>query len=78
MSWRKLAACQGRDLILFFPKTGGKGSGDKGRKICKECPVITECLEYAISMDCTGIWGGMDYEERQDYADRHVIRDRAA
>jgi WhiB family transcriptional regulator, redox-sensing transcriptional regulator len=71
-SWRKFAACAGMDISLFFPREGGRGSGSKAKKICEGCPVREACLECAIELDCTGIWGGMSYDERQDYVSRIV------
>ena len=36
------------------------------KRICKECPVREECLDYAISTKelFFGIWGGMAPKER--------------
>jgi hypothetical protein len=84
LSWQPLGACYGLyyeiDVDIWFPpenpggpKEGRGVSGEKDRvrrakKICKDCPVKQECLEYAIATDCVGIWGGMDTNERRAYA----------
>lgn len=35
------------------------------RNICKSCPLLKECLTYALQYDgLTGIWGGTDRHER--------------
>jgi WhiB family transcriptional regulator, redox-sensing transcriptional regulator len=85
MTWRDLAACIGMDTDLFFPRENiggpqqGKGvSGEKermraARETCRVCPVRQECLQYAIEMDCLGIWGGMDTGERRKYAAKHDL-----
>jgi WhiB family redox-sensing transcriptional regulator len=33
--------------------------------ICKTCPVQTECLEYALTFTCYGIWGGTTEAQRR-------------
>ena len=80
-----LAACAGMDTDDFFPRENiggpqrGKGmSGErermrKAREVCRDCPVRLECLMYAIELDCTGIWGGMDAIERRKYARDHDL-----
>jgi WhiB family redox-sensing transcriptional regulator len=36
------------------------------RAICKSCPLLVECRNYAIKYHgLTGIWGGMDRHERR-------------
>lgn len=34
------------------------------RMICSECPVITQCREYALKRHAYGFWGGMTQSER--------------
>lgn len=35
------------------------------RRLCRACPVATDCLEYALRHDERyGIWGGLDPVER--------------
>ena len=64
MTWRADAACNGADLDLFFPEKGEHGLAAK--RICARCPVLTDCLEFALTTRATGIWGGMtDLERRQ-------------
>lgn len=41
------------------------GNEDLARKLCADCVVREECLEYAISTNqSAGIWGGLDAGER--------------
>ena len=36
------------------------------RNICKSCPLLNECLSYALKYHgLTGIWGGTDRHERR-------------
>lgn len=38
----------------------------KARSICAVCPVVEECLEYALERrEVYGIWGGKTERERQ-------------
>lgn len=69
MEWRKDAACVGKDPELFFPYTRGDSSKLQTRiakNICQECPVIAECLDWAMHAHPMpyGIWGGTDENER--------------
>lgn len=84
LSWQEHGHCYGlyyeMGVDIWFapdnpggPKEGSGITGEKDRirrakKICKDCPVLRECLEYAIDQNCVGIWGGMDTQERQDFA----------
>ena len=39
-----------------------------GKKVCQRCPVISECLEFALEMtdiEPYGVWGGTTQVERR-------------
>ncbi len=61
-NWRKLAACQGTDVELFFP-VGVTGQAidqiEAAKAVCHRCPVRAECLDFALvtNQEC-GVWGG--------------------
>jgi WhiB family redox-sensing transcriptional regulator len=58
--------CQEVDGELWFPDIGGR-SGDVllAKKFCKECPVKSECLQFAlVNNEQYGIWGGLTLKER--------------
>jgi WhiB family transcriptional regulator, redox-sensing transcriptional regulator len=62
--WREQAACRGADLNLFFPGRGE--SAGPARRICTQCPVRQQCLEFAVSNRTVyGIWGGLTGPERR-------------
>ncbi|MBT1162860.1 WhiB family transcriptional regulator [Bifidobacterium sp. SO1] len=67
--WRDKAACAREDPELFFP-TGGLYQPDrvaKAKKICTSCPVVDECLSYAMDHnELFGIWGGLTEKQRVD------------
>jgi WhiB family redox-sensing transcriptional regulator len=76
-TWRKSAICRDTDPDLFFP-VGTTGYAlvqiDKAKQVCTECPVCTDCLQYALDTNQdSGIWGGTSEEER-----RHIRRQMAA
>lgn len=61
------AACRTADPEIFHPHGGAnRGALTKARAICADCPVRTDCLEYALAHPDTsrhGIWGGLVREE---------------
>ena len=61
--WQTLAACIGKPEFFFDDMKRTQVS--KAKKICSTCPVIDECLEYAISADEFGVWGGKTMNERR-------------
>jgi WhiB family redox-sensing transcriptional regulator len=63
-NWRDDAACAETDGDLFFPRKGGHDS--PGIRICNNCPVRTQCLDYAITTEqIKGIWGGTTPSQRR-------------
>lgn len=62
--WATEAKCLNADPDVFFPEKGG--STREAKRICGDCAVRTECLEYALEHDERfGIWGGMSERERR-------------
>ena len=71
-NWQQRGACQGVDPALFYPGRGGDTAAAKA--ICSVCPVVAECLQYAIEAgERLGIWGGQSERQRRQ-ARRHFIR----
>jgi WhiB family redox-sensing transcriptional regulator len=66
--WRAAAACLSADPELFFPVGVGGGTDRqiaRARRICADCQVRQECLDFAMrSGEVHGIWGGATPEER--------------
>ncbi len=57
-------ACRGADPDVFFPDQGQ--SLEPARRICAECVVRDECLEYALdNRERFGVWGGTSERERR-------------
>lgn len=61
-------------LELFFPPEDPRSEGLRERRlreagakrICARCPVVAECLEWALeNREMRGIWGGRTELERK-------------
>jgi WhiB family redox-sensing transcriptional regulator len=58
------ALCEQVDPDLWFPNKGGSVTAAK--LVCRDCPVRSGCLEYALTHDERfGIWGGLSEKERK-------------
>ncbi len=63
-AWQAEALCAQTDPEAFFPEKGG--STREAKRVCQNCTVRTECLEYALGHDERfGIWGGLSERERR-------------
>jgi WhiB family transcriptional regulator, redox-sensing transcriptional regulator len=67
--WRSKAACLSAEPDLFFP-ISTKGPAEqqiaRAKRICAECAVRRECLEFAVAHDqMYGIWGGTTPDDRR-------------
>jgi WhiB family transcriptional regulator, redox-sensing transcriptional regulator len=59
VGWRDKALCAQVPGDLWFPETFHGAEHRRARKICDECPVKVECLEYAlVNRIDYGIWAG--------------------
>jgi WhiB family redox-sensing transcriptional regulator len=64
LAWQEDALCAQTDPEAFFPEKGG--STRDAKRICAQCTVRAECLEYALKNDERfGIWGGLSERERR-------------
>jgi WhiB family redox-sensing transcriptional regulator len=69
LAWQADSLCTQTDPEAFFPEKGG--STRDAKRICAECTVRTECLEYALANDERfGIWGGLSERERRKFRRR--------
>ena len=67
--WREFAACREEDPELFFPIGTGPAAdaqAERAKAVCRRCPVLEQCLTYALSSgQDAGIWGGLTEDERR-------------
>jgi WhiB family redox-sensing transcriptional regulator len=59
--------CAQTDPELFFPENAGEANRTKRvvKQICGHCEFRADCLEYALTHEVFGIWGGMLDSERR-------------
>ena len=69
--WWKRGECRETPVAIFFPEGRGPRIYDTARKICSECPVVSECLEAALEEENGktlslrhGMRGGLTAEQR--------------
>lgn len=79
--WRQDAACADMDAELFFP-IGTTGTAllqvEDAKLVCRRCPVVRSCLEWALTVGEVGVWGGTSEEERKALKRRLQRRDLRA
>jgi WhiB family redox-sensing transcriptional regulator len=56
--------CSEVDTELFFPNNGERFQAATAKNVCKKCPHITECFEWALNNERYGIWGASSPRER--------------
>jgi WhiB family redox-sensing transcriptional regulator len=72
--WMLHARCRSLSPGEFFPSDGV--GVDKARKICAQCSVQTDCLEYALKYRIDhGVWGGASERERRRILRRRRVED---
>ena len=59
--------CAQMDPEIFFPINPSVTKGNKRivKSICGSCHFETECLEYALTNDVTGIWANTSDNDRR-------------
>jgi WhiB family redox-sensing transcriptional regulator len=67
--WLVRGACRGEgiDPELFFP-TGTSGPAllqlAEAKAVCRRCPVVADCLRWALATRSVGVWGGTSENDR--------------
>jgi WhiB family redox-sensing transcriptional regulator len=56
--------CSQVDTELFFPDKGDYYKAQVAKKICRRCPHLQECLEWALVNERHGVWGGTNARDR--------------
>lgn len=65
--WMAQSKCREYPPDVFFPRNGVGVLTTQ--KICEDCPVAVDCLEYALDNHVDhGVWGGKSERERRRIA----------
>lgn len=76
--WMVDAACSAVDPELFFAPPSEKGKTTRAKDICRECPVLADCLGFALEgPEQHGIWGGTTVKQRRDIKRAGVMAEQA-
>lgn len=71
-NWMATGNCAEAPPDLFFPHDGV--GVEKAKKVCIDCPVLEQCLEYALRNRIEhGVWGGCSERQR-----RRILKARRA
>ena len=63
-AWMAQGLCRWFPTIEFVPPANAPGRDAK--EVCHSgCPVLLECLRYAVENDEVGVWGGTTQLERR-------------
>lgn len=63
--WREQSSCSQIDPELFYPDKENHLSPKTAKKVCAGCPVLDQCLDWALeTREKHGIWGGLTETER--------------
>lgn len=69
--WRHRARCRDTDASVFFSDAAAgsalrDGDDAEAKAICRRCPVVTACLQHALTTpERHGVWGGTTETERE-------------
>lgn len=60
------AACVGEDPELFFPLVESDSAKALARAVCRRCPVLLACLDWAVRHgEADGVWGDTTASQRR-------------
>lgn len=77
-SWYRDASCAESDVNKEWFHSTDPRHVKFAKAVCQGCPVIEECLEYALSApDQWGVWGGLSERERRTILRRLPIQSTA-
>jgi WhiB family redox-sensing transcriptional regulator len=66
----KTPKCSGEDPTLFVGPDGEERTDrefreEKAKRFCRQCSLISKCLDWAIANREIGIWGGTNDDDRK-------------
>ena len=74
MRWTDNAACKGKGHLFF--EDDHLTIVRKAKAVCATCPVVDQCLMYAMDNNEFGVWGGMTANERKNHRRREKRREK--
>lgn len=75
--WSQQALCAGKTDKMFPKEHKDLSYISEARRMCRQCPVRRECLEYALSFpasDQHGVWAGLTPRQLAAEAQRRGVR----
>ena len=77
LDWKLKAVCWNTDQTIWFPPGDDPDIPDQAARLCAQCPVATECLDYAVSIRPSGgIWAGLTADGVKRERRRRYMRQR--
>jgi len=61
----KQGACVGINTELFYPVEERENPDYIIKKLCGQCPIQVECLEWGLAHEVFGTWGGATAKARK-------------
>lgn len=74
MRWTENAACKGKGHLFF--EDDHLTIVRKAKAVCATCPVVDQCLMYAMDNNEFGVWGGMTANERKNLRRREKRQEK--
>lgn len=75
MNWKRFGACRKVTGIDFFPNPKhGQYAARPAKQVCSTCIVRGQCLDWALTHDELGVWGGTTEKDRKWIKDRYIRR----
>lgn len=71
--WEDSAECLRETPELFFPVSKAPHLAEPAKTICRRCPVLRDCLAFALTHDVEGVWGATTDLERSALRSRHGL-----
>ena len=72
MESTKGANCTGKTKLMY------SAAYEKAKRVCQDCPIRIQCLEYALSEpEVHGVWGGYTERERHHLSLRRLLAKRS-
>lgn len=67
-------ACRGLPDEIFFPAYDSPSANAAAKAVCAACPVRAECLDWALTYDEMGVWGGTGEADRRSLERKRARR----